>query len=342
MGHDGLSAAHVPLLCRQSFIIFDLLNFFIMQRVISMLYTLLAFAPLFVQSWRLIDNLDGNTWAQNTYFETVTHNNEYVTYLNKDAAVREGLVQNRNGQLYVGVDSWSHLDPNGPGRKSVRMRSNKSYNSGTLIIGDFAHMPANVCGTWPAFWTVGPSWPNDGEIDILEGVNEKAVNQVTLHTSPGCRPYVGPEGQTGVPAANPDCGAGGGFEGCGVINTRGSGYGNGFNGAGGGVYAVLWVGDSIKAWYFEPGRVPSDIYSGAPWPESWGMPVANWRGCDFGQLMKNQQIILNTAFCGNWAGAVWGAGSCAARAPSCNAYVASNPQAFSEAYWLVNSIKVYQ
>lgn len=91
----------------------------------------------------------------------VTHNNEYVTYLNKDAAVREGLVQNRNGQLYVGVDSWSHLDPNGPGRKSVRMRSNKSYNSGTLIIGDFAHMPANVCGTWPGMLTFMSSNKSD-------------------------------------------------------------------------------------------------------------------------------------------------------------------------------------
>ena len=77
LDHDGLSAAHVPLLCRQSFIIFDLLNFFIMQRVVSMLYTLLAFAPLFVQSWRLIDNLDGNTWAQNTYFETVSSSSSH-------------------------------------------------------------------------------------------------------------------------------------------------------------------------------------------------------------------------------------------------------------------------
>jgi hypothetical protein len=72
-----------------------------------------------------------------------------VTYLNKDDAWREGLVQNRNGQLYLGVDSQSFLDPNGAGRKSVRMRSNRSYNSGTLVIGDFAHIPSNVCGSWP-------------------------------------------------------------------------------------------------------------------------------------------------------------------------------------------------
>ena len=27
--------------------------------------------------------------------------------------------------------------------------------------------------TWPALWEVGTSWETDGEIDILEGVNDK-------------------------------------------------------------------------------------------------------------------------------------------------------------------------
>src|SRR5690348_578727 len=69
------------------------------------------------------------------------------------------------------------------------------------------------CGTWPAFWMVGPNWPNGGEIDIIEGVNTNNFDQVrvafrasrvvrvvltllhrwrgtceqtTLHTSQGC------------------------------------------------------------------------------------------------------------------------------------------------------------
>ena len=48
---------------------------------------------------------------------------------------------------------------------SVRITSNKSYNSG-LFIADFFSMP-HGCSVWPAYWTVGPDWPNAGEIDII-------------------------------------------------------------------------------------------------------------------------------------------------------------------------------
>ncbi|KAI6094383.1 hypothetical protein EDD16DRAFT_1503298, partial [Pisolithus croceorrhizus] len=36
--------------------------------------------------------------------------------------------------------------------------------------------------------SVGPNWPYAGEIDIVEGVNNQATNQMTLHsgTSSAC------------------------------------------------------------------------------------------------------------------------------------------------------------
>ena len=37
----------------------------------------------------------------------------------------------------------------GAGRPSVRIASKKAWTHG-LFIGDFAHVPAGVCGTWPA------------------------------------------------------------------------------------------------------------------------------------------------------------------------------------------------
>lgn len=66
-----------------------------------------------------------------------------------------------NGQIYMGVDYETKAPSNGRG--SVRLTSTKSYNSG-LVIVDLEHMPGGICGTWPAFWMVGPDWPTNGEI----------------------------------------------------------------------------------------------------------------------------------------------------------------------------------
>ena len=42
------------------------------------------------------------------------------------------------------------------------------------------------CSTWPAFWTHGPNWPYEGEVDIIEEINEQTYDHTTLHTGPGC------------------------------------------------------------------------------------------------------------------------------------------------------------
>jgi hypothetical protein len=54
---------------------------------------------------------------------------------------------------------------------SVRIISMKTFYHG-LVIADFDRMPFG-CSVWPSFWLVGPNWPNNGEIDIVEGVNNK-------------------------------------------------------------------------------------------------------------------------------------------------------------------------
>lgn len=72
----------------------------------------------------------------------------------------------------------------GRGRQSVRLSSKAAYNGG-LFIHDLVHMPVGP-GTWPAYWFVGPDWPNNGEADIIEGIGGNTRNAITLHTADGC------------------------------------------------------------------------------------------------------------------------------------------------------------
>lgn len=88
---------------------------------------------------------------------------------------------------YLGVDYTTPLTvAGGVGRGSVRIESKKTYNKGLFIV-DIKHMPGGICGTWPAFWSLGGgTWPQNGEIDILEGVNQNTQNKMVLHTDTQC------------------------------------------------------------------------------------------------------------------------------------------------------------
>ena len=57
---------------------------------------------------------------------------------------------------------------------------------------------------------------------------------------------------------------------------------------------------------------------------------------------KNLKIVFDTTFCGDWAGNTWNESSCASLAPTCEEYVAKNPQAFKDSYWAVNTLQVFQ
>jgi hypothetical protein len=129
--------------------------------------------------------------------------------------------------------------------------------------------------------------------DIYEGVHLDSYNQVTLHTSPGCAPNIGPGGETGHRVGNADCGAGGGGNGCGIVSDIATSYGTAFNANGGGVYASLWTSSGIKVWYFASRDVPGNIRNGNPDPNTWGTPIANYGngGCDFNGRFRDMNIV---------------------------------------------------
>lgn len=117
--------------------------------------------------------------ADKFQFISKDYNNGYIQYAkNQDDARTQRLIENTDDGLKIGVNS---RDVQYEGRSSVRLESAKQYNGG-LFIANFAHFPQAVCGAWPAFWMVGPTWPTDGEIDIYEGWNLNPRNKVVLHT----------------------------------------------------------------------------------------------------------------------------------------------------------------
>lgn len=190
-------------------------------------------------------------------------------------------------------------------------------------------------------WMLGTGsqpWPAEGEIDIIEFVNQPTQNQMTLHTGPGCTVTNSGSGTL----SSGDCNANdNGNAGCGVADTDSSSYGDGFNAAGGGVYATQWADDGISVWFFSRPNIPASITSGSPDPTQWGTPVASFGGsdCQFSTTFQNMQILFDITFCGDWAGAAdsftCGGGS------TCQDYVGSNGDQYSETYWEINSLKVY-
>ncbi|KAF7588261.1 hypothetical protein BBP40_005947 [Aspergillus hancockii] len=271
--------------------------------------------------------------------------NGFVTYANQSYAESTGLVEvTSSGSFYMGVDYKTTLSPNGPGRDSVRIESKEFYDEGLYII-DLKHMPGSVCGTWPAFWSVGPNWPHDGEIDIIEGVNKHESNEIVLHTSGSCA--LSTENDMTGTMTSSECGEASGTVGC-VVQGQNGTSGAPFNQQGGGVYAMEWTAEFIKIWYFARSEIPQSITNGNPDTTAFGTPMAHLQGtCNFHERFQSQKFILDTTFCGDWAGGVFGTSGCPVSDPSnpiqsCVNYVAENPAAFKEAYWEINYIKLFQ
>ncbi|KAF7876518.1 hypothetical protein EAF04_001608 [Stromatinia cepivora] len=293
--------------------------------------------------YQLEERYSGNDFFDAFNFFTApdpTHG--FVTYVSESAASQQGLISVRSDGVYMGVDFKTVLNPSGAGRNSVRIESKKSWTHG-LFVADLGHMPGGACGSWPAMWTVGDNWPYNGEIDIIEGVNSQNHNLISLHSGPTCS--VAGSGQTGtLQSANCNNFANPVGVGCGISDPRTNSYGTGFNLNGGGIYAMEWTSSYIRVYFFPAGTAPADINGQNPDPSKWGTPVANFQGdCDIDSHFRENRLVFDTTFCGDWASAVWSSdATCGSKAPTCADYVAGNPAAFGDQYWLVKSISVYQ
>jgi Glycosyl hydrolases family 16 len=281
------------------------------------------------------------------FFTAPDPTNGHVKYIDKEDANKSGIAGLMTGgfannAVYLGMDAVNEAPE---GRRSIRVQSTKAFNHG-LIVADIVHMPGGICSIWPAFWMVGPNWPESGEIDIVEGVNEQTSNKMVLHTGPGVSLSENQTftGNMVTPNCDIDAPGQGKNAGCMIQDSDNATFGEGFNANGGGVFATEWTSAAIKIWFFPRNAIPADVASGTPEPSgAWGAPRAAFAG-DFkvDNHFKNLNIVFDTTTCGDWAGKVWADSTCAALAPTCEEFVAKNKEAFREAYWAVNSLKVFE
>ncbi|KAL5492590.1 hypothetical protein ACEPAI_4037 [Sanghuangporus weigelae] len=301
-------------------------------------------------SYSLVDFHQGDSFFDGfDFFTDADPTDGMVNYLSQKDATNANLAHvQSDGTTVLAVDNTNDLSE-GAYRNSVRIQSKNTYSKG-LIIADVYAMP-HGCSVWPALWLVGPNWPNDGEIDILEGVNEYQFNQYTVHTGDGCTLDKSPTastvneatGKIQAFAANilgTTCASSGGSNaGCAFSDPSTTSFGHGFNMIAGGVVATLIDDSGVSIWRFERGSIPSDIDAKTPDPSSWGVPMAFWSSstCDVNQHFKDMSIVINTTLCGGWAGSAFSS-TCSG---TCSAAVANSTN-FDYAQWKINYVAVYQ
>ncbi|KAJ7197730.1 glycoside hydrolase family 16 protein [Mycena pura] len=311
-------------------------------RVLALAWTL---APALGGTYSRSQNIVGSGFYSAFNFEAIadpTHGR--VNYVSMATAQAQNLTFASGNTFILRADDHTVLSDSGSvGRSSVRMRTNAAFTTHAAVF-DIQHMPQG-CGTWPAVWETNESnWPNGGEVDIIEGVNDQGTNTVTLHTAPGCS-MPSTRTQTGT-SLQLDCDTSvNGNAGCGVRLTQAQSYGPTFNADGGGWYAIERTNTFINVWFWARGatNVPSDVRAGGTSVNTanWGTPVANFpnNSCNFPQFFDGNNIIINLTFCGDFAGAVYPQSGCPS---TCNSFVDQNPTAFTNAFFQFNSINVYQ
>lgn len=150
----------------------------------------------------------------------------------------------------------------------------------------------------------------------MEGINNQASNQMTLHsgTSNACKLNTANTGQFSGRVLNANCySTQTADSGCSILDTSSNSFGPGFNNAQGGVFAFLWDPSAgMSMWHFTRANIPTDVTNQAPTPTNWGTPAGFWSAatCDITDNFYDHGIIIDTTVCGGWAGGAYANSGC--------------------------------
>ncbi|KAJ3532962.1 hypothetical protein NMY22_g7540 [Coprinellus aureogranulatus] len=293
-----------------------------------------------------------------------------VNYTDKETSKRLNLTYATSDSFILRADYKTVLNPSGPGRNSVRMRTNNSYTTHVAVfvslfslncmhadgrvvagltfgicpkdVGKFFNMyriqvtHVSILSTWPAIWeTKAAVWPAGGEVDVLEGVHGKPPNIATLHTTAGCTMPAN-RSQTGSSASN--------------------------NCEGDATFAMERRTNFIKVWFWHRkyGHVPSFISNPSEKlnTDGWvrlfsptvlrtrvyryvGTPAAYFPNttCDMTKHFTDHHIVMNLGFCGDWAGPAYASSGCPS---TCADFVNKNTDYYKDAFFDIAAVRIYK
>ncbi|EMD39556.1 glycoside hydrolase family 16 protein [Gelatoporia subvermispora B] len=293
----------------------------------------------------------GNDFYNNFQFENVSAPaGARQLYVDRDTATQNNLTFANNDTFIMRVDDTPTIDADGPGRMSIRLKSNATYTQ-LVTVFDIRHVPVG-CATWPAIWmnddSVGIS---AGEVDILEGVNSYGTSTSQLHTQGNCT-MPSDRHMTGN-GTSLDCSAAAALEednngrsGCSVSGPYSSTFGPTFNQNGGGWYVMERSPAGVNVWFWArfDKNVPKAVSNGTSTLNTtqFGTPIANFPNsttCNFDEEFADHHLLLDIALCGSWAGTRFDAvGYCPG---NCTDYVNTNGSSFADAYWDFAAARIY-
>ncbi|KAK0211278.1 glycoside hydrolase family 16 protein [Desarmillaria ectypa] len=302
------------------------------------------------EGWKLQKALKGQDLIDFFHYDIAAADNDGVAnYVNGSS---EGLVYvDGDENVIIAIDTAETVAL----RNSVRMVSDITFNPGYLFLFDIKEIPA-ACGTWPAVWFTGANWPDDGEIDVVEGVNYYTKNIVSIHSGDGC--YMSDWSLSSLVRASlivegdSNCNARVSETGCGCSLDSTASFGLPFNEADGGVYGLEFTKSGINMYFWNTGSVPQDIVNGSPNPSTWEAVIQYGAdACDPTSHFKDLMMVINTNLGGSFAGAdIWSKENAGGQGSSCaeitgnsNAanYILNTGSAFTNVHFSFRGIYIY-